>query len=49
MADAVDRIVLKVTPWFLIRGVAMLAMFGVFAVWFLYDRRWVTRGKTWPS
>lgn len=31
------RIVLKPTRWFLLRAGAMLAMFAVFAGWFLYD------------
>lgn len=32
-----ERMVLRPTPWFLLRAVAMLAMFGIFAGWFFYD------------
>ena len=32
-----ERIVLKPTRWFILRAGAMLAMFGVFGGWFLYD------------
>jgi len=32
-----ERIILRPTRWFLLRAGAMLAMFGIFAGWFLYD------------
>jgi len=36
MSDT-ERIILRPTRWFLLRAGAMLAMFGIFAGWFLYD------------
>lgn len=38
-------IVCKPTRWFLIRALAMLGMFGVFAVWFYYDAEIGYRSK----
>jgi hypothetical protein len=32
-----EKIILRPTRWFLLRAGAMLAMFGIFAGWFLYD------------
>jgi len=40
-----ERIVCKPTPWFLLRAVAMLLMFGIFAVMFYKDGRWGYRDQ----
>lgn len=40
-----DRLVCKPTKWFLWRALAMLVMFGVFAVLFLKDGMWGYRDK----
>ena len=40
-----ESIVCRPTRWFLIRALAMLAMFGVFTVWFFYDAEIGYRGK----
>ncbi len=40
-----ESIICRPTRWFLIRALAMLAMFGVFTVWFLYDAEIGYRAK----
>ncbi|WP_193214458.1 hypothetical protein [Luteolibacter marinus] len=40
-----EPIVCKPTPWFLLRAVAMLLMFGIFAVMFFVDGKWGYREK----
>ena len=40
-----ERIVCKPTPWFLLRAVAMLLMFGIFTVLFFVDGKWGYREK----
>ncbi len=40
-----ERLVCKPTPWFLLRAVAMLLMFGIFTVLFFKDGKWGYRDK----
>jgi len=40
-----ERIVCKPTPWFQLRAVAMLLMFGIFSVMFFIDGKWGYREK----
>ncbi|GAA5482261.1 hypothetical protein [Haloferula sargassicola] len=40
-----DAIVCKPTPWFLLRAVAMLLMFGIFAAMFFKDGKWGYRDQ----